>query len=107
MNATANDTLPDRMPGYRAAWDDCGGAGASNTWRMRSIAAKIKGFAKPRRFIRNAAQDAGRVDPSGTKPGPGSRTQTCYGPSLFFFFLRQYSACRRACDIARGVQAVL
>merc|ERR1719408_349701 len=71
MNATANGTA---FPGYRAAWEDCGGAGASNTFRMRSIAAKIKGWAKPRRFIRHAAQDAHKVHPSGTKPGPGDRT---------------------------------
>lgn len=58
--------------GYRNAWDDCGGAGASATMRMQTIAAKIKGWSKPRKFIRNAAQDAGAVDPSGTKPGPAA-----------------------------------
>merc|ERR1719238_96603 len=58
--------------GYRNAWDDCGGAGASVTMRMQTIAAKIKGWSKPRKFIRNAAQDAGAVDPSGTKPGPAA-----------------------------------
>eukprot|EP00747_Dinoflagellata_sp_TGD_P164003 gnl/TRDRNA2_/TRDRNA2_183351_c0_seq1.p1 gnl/TRDRNA2_/TRDRNA2_183351_c0~~gnl/TRDRNA2_/TRDRNA2_183351_c0_seq1.p1 ORF type:complete len:181 (+),score=25.97 gnl/TRDRNA2_/TRDRNA2_183351_c0_seq1:53-544(+) len=76
MNATvaSNATLPNRPPGYRSAWDDCGGVGASATERMRTIAAGIKGWAKPRKFARNAAQDAGKVHPSGTKPGPGSRT---------------------------------
>merc|ERR1719410_2943761 len=64
---------PARPPGYRSAWDDCGGMGASATERMRSIAAKIKGFAKPIPFVRNAAQDCGKLDPSGTVPGPGSQ----------------------------------
>merc|ERR1719198_2405251 len=78
MNATTNATMnatetPRRPPGYRSAWDDCGGAGASETERMRSIAAKIKGWAQPRKFRRHAAQDAGKVHPSGTKPGPGHR----------------------------------
>merc|ERR1719240_1644983 len=74
-NATSNETRPVKhYPGYRAAWEDCGGAGANDTWRMRSISAKIKGWAKPRRFIRHAAQDAHKVHPSGTKPGPGDRT---------------------------------
>merc|ERR1712050_825314 len=57
---------------YRNAWDDCGGMGASATMRMQTIAAKIKGWSKPRKFIRNAAQDAGAVHPSGTKPGPAA-----------------------------------
>merc|ERR1711957_524608 len=52
--------------------DDCGGVGASATMRMQTIAAKIKGWSKPRKFIRNAAQDAGAVHPSGTKPGPAA-----------------------------------
>jgi hypothetical protein len=38
---------------------------------MRTIAAGIKGWAKPLPFVRHAAQDCGHVDPSGTKPGPG------------------------------------
>ena len=59
--------------GYRNAWDDCGGIGASATMRMQTIAAKIKGWSKPRKFIRNAAQDAGSVHPSGMKPGPGEQ----------------------------------
>merc|ERR1719356_706045 len=77
---------PARPPGYRNAWDDCGGMGASATERMRSIAAKIKGFAKPIPFVRNAAQDCGSgksggVDPSGTVPGPGE--QVVYpGPEI-------------------------
>jgi hypothetical protein len=62
------------FPGYRNAWDDCGGVGASDTMRMRTIAAKIKGWAKPRLFVRNAAQDAGKLDASGTKAGPGDNT---------------------------------
>merc|ERR1719165_3589 len=62
-----------RPPGYRNAWDDCGGAGASATERMRNIAARIKGFAKPIPFVRSAAQDCGmdRGEVPGTKPGPG------------------------------------
>ena len=40
------------LPGYRNAWDDCGGIGASATERMRTIAAKIKGWAKPLPFVR-------------------------------------------------------
>jgi len=62
-----------KATGYRAAWDDCGGVGASATERMRSIAARIKGWAKPLPFKRNAAQDCDHVDPTGTKPGPGKR----------------------------------
>merc|ERR1719213_1568550 len=58
-----------RPPGYRNAWDDCGGVGASATERMRTIASKIKGWAKPLPFVRHAGQDCG-IDPSGTKPGP-------------------------------------
>merc|ERR1719211_478052 len=57
--------------GYRNAWDDCGGVGASATERMRIIAAKIKGWAKPLPFVRHAAQDCGMKDKTGTKPGPG------------------------------------
>merc|ERR1719450_1185384 len=68
---SAQSTKPARAPGYRNAWDDCGGIGASATERMRSIASKIKGWAKPLPFVRHAAQDCGTVDPSGTKPGPG------------------------------------
>jgi len=64
-------TLPNRPPGYRSAWDDCGGAGASATERMRTIAAGIKGFAKPTRKRRHAAQDAGRVQ--AMKPGKATR----------------------------------
>merc|ERR1719473_1806503 len=60
-----------RAPGYRNAWDDCGGVGASATERMRTIAAKIKGWAKPLPFVRHAAQDCGSVDKAGTQPGPG------------------------------------
>merc|ERR1719316_1269235 len=70
--ASAASDKPARPPGYRNAWDDCGGVGASATERMRSIAAGIKGWAKPLPFVRNAAQDCGTVDSAGTKPGPGS-----------------------------------
>merc|ERR550525_830886 len=65
------DGKPARPPGYRNAWDDCGGVGASATERMRIIAAKIKGWAKPLPFVRHAAQDCGMKDKTGTKPGPG------------------------------------
>ena len=61
-----------RPPNYRSAWDDCGGVGASATERMRTIASKIKGWAKPLPFVRHAAQDCGSLDKSGTKPGPGA-----------------------------------
>merc|ERR1719373_471673 len=64
---------PARPPGYRSAWDDCGGMGASATERMRSIAAKIKGWAKPLPFVRNAAQDCGKLSGDGTDPGPGEQ----------------------------------
>merc|ERR1719487_2207485 len=67
----AGDSAPARPPGYRNAWDDCGGKGASATERMRSIAASIKGFAKEVPFKRSAAQDCDKVDGSGLKPGPG------------------------------------
>merc|ERR1740138_1171662 len=69
---SAQDGQKARPPGYRSAWDDCGGVGASATERMRSIASKIKGWAKPLPFVRHAAQDCKSVDASGTKPGPGA-----------------------------------
>merc|ERR1719218_74730 len=59
---SADSTKPGKPPGYRNAWDDCGGVGASATERMRTIAAKIKGWAKPLPFVRHAAQDCGSVD---------------------------------------------
>merc|ERR1740127_438263 len=59
---SAQDGAPARPPGYRTAWDDCGGIGASATERMRTIAAKIKGWAKPLPFVRNAAQDCDTID---------------------------------------------
>merc|ERR1719261_1994278 len=71
-NFATSGNKPARAPGYRAAWDDCGGVGASATERMRTVAAKIKGWAKPLPFVRHAAQDCGKVDPAGTKPGPGA-----------------------------------
>merc|ERR1719230_2026756 len=70
---SAQDGKPARAPGYRSAWDDCGGVGASATERMRTIASKIKGWAKPLPFVRHAAQDCGKVDAAGTKPGPGAQ----------------------------------
>merc|ERR1719217_1776801 len=78
---SAQDGKPARAPGYRNAWDDCGGVGASATERMRTIASKIKGWAKPLPFQRHAAQDCGSVDKAGMKPGPG--TQVNYpGPEI-------------------------
>merc|ERR1719199_1737965 len=71
-SATDGSGNAPRPPGYRNAWDDCGGAGASATERMRNIAAKIKGFAKPVPFVRSAAQDCGMDTAGGTKPGPGN-----------------------------------
>merc|ERR1719420_2917927 len=53
---------PPQPPGYRNAWEDCGGVGASATERMRSIAATHKGFAKTFEFVRHAAQDCGGLD---------------------------------------------
>merc|ERR1719240_1785436 len=44
-----------RPPGYRNAWDDCGGVGASATERMRNIA-------------QDCGSDKGE---HGTAPGPG------------------------------------
>merc|ERR1719428_128663 len=71
---SADATKEGKPPGYRAAWDDCGGIGASATERMRTIAAKIKGWAKPLPFVRNAAQDCDIKGMStGTVPGPGAR----------------------------------
>ena len=69
---SAQDGKAAKPPGYRSAWDDCGGVGASATERMRTIASKIKGWAKPLPFVRHAAQDCGKVAKSGTKPGPGA-----------------------------------
>merc|ERR1740130_1437294 len=71
---SAQGSAPARPPNYRAAWDDCGGVGASATERMRSIAAKIKGWAKPLPFVHHAAQDcgSGAVNPSGLVAGPGT-----------------------------------
>ena len=68
---SAQDGGKARPPNYRSAWDDCGGVGASATERMRTIASKIKGWAKPLPFVRHAAQDCGSIHASGTKPGPG------------------------------------
>merc|ERR1719327_1431074 len=73
---------PARPPGYRNAWDDCGGVGASATERMRTIAAGIKGWAKPLPFVRNAAQDCKSVDPDGLKPGPGPDALVFPGPEI-------------------------
>merc|ERR1719310_1051702 len=70
---SSDETKPGKAPGYRNAWDDCGGVGASATERMRIIAAKIKGWAKPLPFVRHAAQDCGKVDGAGTVPGPGEQ----------------------------------
>merc|ERR1719272_443008 len=63
------DPTKARPPNYRSAWDDCGGMGASATQRMRTIAAGIKGFAKPEPFKAHAGQDCGSVDTEGFKPG--------------------------------------
>merc|ERR1719215_1230021 len=69
---SAQDDQPVRPPGYRSAWDDCGGIGASATERTRTIAAKIKGWTKPLPFVRHAAQDCGHKK-LGTESGPGER----------------------------------
>merc|ERR1719359_1722062 len=80
--ASAASGEPARPPGYRNAWDDCGGVGASATERMRTIAASIKGWAKPLPFVRHAAQDCGSVDPDGLKPGPGPDALIFPGPEI-------------------------
>eukprot|EP00448_Togula_jolla_P018013 CAMPEP_0170591392 /NCGR_PEP_ID=MMETSP0224-20130122/12379_1 /TAXON_ID=285029 /ORGANISM="Togula jolla, Strain CCCM 725" /LENGTH=141 /DNA_ID=CAMNT_0010915253 /DNA_START=51 /DNA_END=476 /DNA_ORIENTATION=+ len=69
---SAQDTAPARPPGYRNAWDDCGGIGASATERMRTIAARIQGWQKPLPFVRHAAQDCG-TKVKGTEPGAGEQ----------------------------------
>lgn len=65
---------PPLPPGYRNAWDDCGGAGASATERQRQIASGIKGMAKPTRFRRNAAQDCGKKKQARSLAVGGSST---------------------------------
>merc|ERR1719284_1278291 len=78
---SSDATVAGKAPGYRNAWDDCGGVGASATERMRIIAAKIKGWAKPLPFVRHAAQGCGSTDKSGLVPGPGE--QVVYpGPEI-------------------------
>merc|ERR1719377_403962 len=67
---SAQSGKPARPPNYRSAWDDCGGVGASATERMRSIASKIKGWAKPLPFVRHAAQDCTKADKGLVFPGP-------------------------------------
>jgi len=81
---SAQDGTPAKPPGYRAAWDDCGGVGASATERMRSISARIKGWAKPLPFQRHAAQDCGHSakDEFGTLPGPGEQVNYP-GPEVY------------------------
>ena len=69
---SAQDGKDAQMPGYRSAWEDCGGIGASATERMRSIAARIKGWAKPLPFVRHAAQDCGSKQ-TGTEPGAANQ----------------------------------
>merc|ERR1719316_2391616 len=78
----AGETKMAQPPGYRSAWEDCGGASASATDRLRSMAASIKGFAKQVEFKRHAAQDCGKVKPNGLKPGPGNK-MVYPGPSIF------------------------
>merc|ERR1719263_842825 len=82
FGASAASDKPARPPGYRNAWDDCGGIGASATERMRSITATIKGWAKPLPFVRNAAHDCNGVDPNGLKPGPGANARVYPGPEI-------------------------
>merc|ERR1719324_2001310 len=82
FGSSAGADGPARAPGYRNAWDDCGGVGASATERMRTIAAGIKGWAKPLPFVRNSAQDCGSVDPDGLKPGPGPDALVYPGPEI-------------------------
>jgi hypothetical protein len=96
FGASAQDGKPARPPGYRNAWDDCGGAGASATERMRTIASKIKGWAKPLPFVRSAAQDCGSKT-TGTEPGPGSGV-VYPGPEI-------WTAAREGLSTAEGTLA--
>merc|ERR1719265_1192276 len=60
----ASDQAPEKPPGYRSAWDDCHGVGASANERMRTLAAKIKGWAMPQPPQRNAifdCQEGGQI----------------------------------------------
>merc|ERR1712060_609626 len=68
FSKSVQDDRDLQVPGYRSAWEDCGGVGASATERMRAIAARIKGWAKPLPFVRHAAQDCGQKT-TGTDPG--------------------------------------
>lgn len=71
FGVSAQSDKPGRPPAYRSAWDDCGGVGASKTEKMRAIASKIKGWAAPVKFIRNAAQDCNMDHATTTGPGSG------------------------------------
>mmetsp|Transcript_2882 Transcript_2882/g.6534 ORF Transcript_2882/g.6534 Transcript_2882/m.6534 type:complete len:143 (+) Transcript_2882:82-510(+) len=63
--------MADSTAGYRNAWNDCGGKGASETMRMKTISAKIKGWSKPPKFSRNSAQDCGNSSDGVTNSGDG------------------------------------
>merc|ERR1719263_1844494 len=59
---------PERPPGYRSAWDDCHGMGASKTERMRALASKIKGWAAPQPPQRNAVFDCTKMADGSAPP---------------------------------------
>ena len=80
----AGEGLARQPAGYRNAWEDCSGVGASATERTRSVAATIHGFARTIPFLRNAAQDCGHVEASGMKGGVAVGSKIVYpGPKVW------------------------
>merc|ERR1719454_1746751 len=80
----AGEGLAMQPAGYRNAWEDCSGVGASATERTRAIAATVKGYAMTVHFTRNAAQDCGQVEPSGFKGGVAVGSKIVYpGPKVW------------------------
>merc|ERR1719230_21545 len=92
---SAQDGKPARPPNYRSAWDDCGGVGASATERMRTIASKIKGWAKPLPFVRHAAQDCTKADKGLVFPGPEIPRTIRDGLSTAAATLAKYPAAKK------------
>merc|ERR1719502_2643436 len=92
---SAQDGKAARPPNYRSAWDDCGGVGASATERMRTIASKIKGWAKPLPFVRHAAQDCTKKDKGLVFPGPEIPRTIRDGLSTAAATLAKYPAAKK------------
>merc|ERR1719324_443592 len=92
---SAQSDKPARPPNYRSAWDDCGGVGASTTERMRTIASKIKGWAKPLPFVRHAAQDCTKKDKGLVFPGPEIPRTIRDGLSTAAATLAKYPAAKK------------